>query len=201
MLPWLGIMILGFCLGQLYTKTFPVLKRQKYLLIMGVSMLFLFVILRTFNLYGDPSFWFDGQLPFFKSFVSFLRITKYPPSLHYALVTIGVCLIMLSLLEKVKNKVTDFMLVFGRVPLFFYFLHVAVIHASSMLLMPLVGLPMYNSVTNYENLVKGVQSNLGLNLVGVYIAWILIVATLYYPCLKYMQYKKNHPAKKWLSYL
>ena len=70
-----------------------------------------------------------------------------------------------------------------------------------MLLMPLFGLPMYNSISNYENIKKGVQNDLGLDLLGVYIAWILIVAALYYPCLKYMQYKKNHPEKKWLSYL
>lgn len=201
MLPWLGIMILGYCFGQLYAKTFPAIKRQKYLLAVGFSMLLLFVILRTFNLYGDPYFLFDGQLPFFKSLVSFLRITKYPPSFHYALVTIGVCLIMLSILEKAKNKITDFLLVFGRVPLFFYFLHVAVIHGVSMLLMPLVGLPMYNSISNYENIKNGVQNDLGMNLLGVYIAWVLIVAALYYPCLKYMHYKKNHPEKKWLSYL
>ncbi len=201
MLPWLGVMILGYCLGQLYTKTFPAIKRQKYLLMTGGSMLLLFVILRTFNLYGDPYFWFDGQLPFFKSFVSFLRIEKYPPSLHYVLVTIGVCLIMLSLLEKAKNKITDFLLVFGRVPLFFYFLHVGVIHLSSMLLKPLFGGSMYDSIMNYENIQNGAKSYLGTDLLGVYIAWIIIVAALYYPCLKYMQYKANHPEKKWLSYL
>ncbi|AXG72123.1 hypothetical protein KORDIASMS9_04386 [Kordia sp. SMS9] len=201
MLPWLGIMILGYSFGQLYSKTFPAIKRQKYLLIIGTSMLAVFTVLKTFNLYGDPYFWFDGSLPFFKSFVSFLRIEKYPPSLHYTLVTIGVCLIMLSLLEKVKNKFSDFLLVFGRVPLFFYFLHVGVIHASSMLLMPLFDKPMYHSVSNYENLSKSISSNLGLGLLGVYIAWVLIVAALYYPCLKYMRYKKKHPEKKWLSYL
>ncbi|WP_046757623.1 DUF1624 domain-containing protein [Kordia jejudonensis] len=189
MFPWLGIMILGYCLGNFYVKTFTPEKRQKYLLTTGSSMLLLFIILRTFNLYGDPDFWFNGQLPFFKSLVSFLRITKYPPSLHYTLVTIGVCLIMLSLLERVKNKFTNFLLVFGRVPLFFYFLHIAVIHLSS------IG---YYSLRNYMN--EAVEFK-GTGLFGVYIAWIIIVTALYYPCLKYMLYKKKHPEKKWLSYL
>ena len=201
MLPWLGIMILGYCFGQLYTKNFAPAKRQKYLLSIGFSMLLLFVILRTFNLYGDPEWWFDGQLPFFKSLVTFLGITKYPPSLHYALITIGVCLISLSLLEKAKNKVTDFLLVFGRVPLFFYFLHIGVIHLSSMLLMPLNGRSMYDSIRNYENYLNRTEGYLGTDLLGVYIAWIIIIAALYYPCLKYMQYKTKHPEKKWLSYL
>lgn len=201
MLPWLGIMILGYCFGQLYAKTFTPAKRHKYLLSIGVSMLVLFILLRTFNLYGDPEWWFDGQLPFFKSLVTFLGITKYPPSFHYALITIGVCLISLSLLEKAKNNVTDFLLVFGRVPLFFYFLHVGVIHLSSMLLMPLNGRSMYDSIRNYENYLNRTEGYLGLDLLGVYIAWIIIVAILYYPCLKYMRYKANHSEKKWLSYL
>lgn len=189
MFPWLGIMILGFCFGQLYAKAFAPAKRHKYLLSIGISMLFLFIILRTFNLYGDPEFWFNGQLPFFKSFVSFLRITKYPPSFHYALVTIGICLIALSLLEKTKNKITDFLLVFGRVPLFFYFLHMAVIHPSSIA---------YSNIRNYAN--DAVEFK-GTGLIGVYIAWIIIIAVLYYPCLKYMRYKANNKDKKWLSYL
>ena len=194
-------MILGYCLGHLYSKTIEPAKRHKYLLSIGFSMLLLFVILRTFNLYGDPEFWFDGQLPFFKSFVSFLRITKYPPSFHYVLMTIGVCLIALSLLEKAKNKITDFLLVFGRVPLFFYFLHIAVIHLSSMLLKPLYGGSMSDSIKNYESYVNGTKSYLGTDLLSVYIAWIIIIAVLYYPCLKYMQYKATHRDKKWLSYL
>lgn len=189
MFPWLGIMILGFCFGYLYVKTITPAKRHKYLLTIGTSMLALFIVLRTFNLYGDPDWYFSGQLPFFKSLVSFLRITKYPPSFHYALVTIGVCLISLSLLERVKNKFTDFLLVFGRVPLFFYFLHIAVIHLSSIA---------YYSIRNYAN--DAIEFK-GTGLFGVYIAWIIIVAALYYPCLKYMHYKKNHPEKKWLSYL
>jgi uncharacterized membrane protein len=201
MLAWLGIMILGYCLGSLYAKTVTQAKRFKTLLIIGTSALLLFVVLRTFNLYGDPQFTFELQGSFFKTIVSFIRITKYPPSLHYTLVTLGICLLSLAFLEKVKNRITNFFLVFGRVPLFFYFVHIAVIHTSSMLLKPLFGDVMYSSVNTYENMINGHHRYLGTDLVGVYIAWILIVAALFYPCLKYMQYKMKNKDKKWLSYL
>jgi uncharacterized membrane protein len=200
MLPWLGVMILGFCLGSLYSKSFDQLRRSKYLIVIGSSALLLFILLRTFNLYGDPQFSFYAQDSFFKSMVSFLRITKYPPSFHFILVTIGVCLISLALLEKFKNRITDFLLVFGRVPLFFYFVHVAVIHVASMLMKPLYGDVMYSTVNNYENFINEQHRYLGTDLLGVYIAWILIIAALYYPCLKYMRYKMNNKDKKWLSY-
>ena len=138
---------------------------------------------------------------FFKSVVSFLRITKYPPSFHFALITLGVCLISLAFLEKLKGSIANFFLVFGRIALFIYFLHIAVIHLSSMLLKPLFGDSMYSSVNNYENLITNHNRFLGTELMGVYIAWILIIAALYYPCLKYMKYKMNNKDKKWLSYL
>ncbi len=201
MLPWLGIMILGFSFGQLYAKTFDAKKRFKYLITIGISMLGLFVILRGFNLYGDPQWSFQPKDTFFKSVVSFLRITKYPPSFHFALVTLGACLISLAFLERLKGSIANFFLVFGRVALFFYFLHIAVIHLSSMLLKPLFGDSMYSSVNNYENLISNHNRFLGTELMGVYIAWILIIAALYYPCLKYMKYKMNNKDKKWLSYL
>ncbi len=201
MLPWLGIMILGYCFGHLYAKTIDPNTRFKNLVSIGSLMLFLFIILRTFNLYGDPQWSFDVQDSFFESMVSFLRITKYPPSFHFALITLGVCLIALALLEKVKNRITNFLLVFGRVPFFFYFLHIAVIHIFSMLLKPLYGDAMYSTINNYENYMNRQHRYLGTDLFGVYIAWILIIAVLYYPCLKYMYYKMNNKEKKWLSYL
>ena len=200
MLAWLGVMILGYCLGSLYSKTVSQAKRFKSLIIIGSSALLLFALLRTFNLYGDPQFWFDEQDSFFKTMVSFLRISKYPPSFHYILVTLGVCLISLAFLEKLKNRITDFLLVFGRVPLFFYFVHIALIHVSSMLLKPLYGDSMSSSVNNYDNYINGHHRYLGTDLIGVYIAWILIIAALYYPSLKYMRYKMKNKDKKWLSY-
>lgn len=200
MLPWLGIMILGYSFGQLYKKEVDPKYRRKMLYMIGLGALLLFIILRTFNLYGDPQWWFQTQDSLFKDIVSFTRITKYPPSLHFTLVTIGVCLILLAFLERFRNKVTNFFLVFGRVPLFFYFTHIAVIHLSSMLLIPLMGRPWYSCIGSYENWMDGLYMHLEVSLRYVYLAWALIIALLYYPSLKYMQYKAKNKDKKWLSY-
>ncbi len=200
MLAWLGVMILGYCTGSLYSKSFDQARRAKYLITIGSAALLLFILLRFFNFYGDPQYLYEEQESFFKTLVTFLRISKYPPSLHYVLVTLGVCFIALGFLERFKNRVTDFLLVFGRVPLFFYFVHIAVIHLASMLLKPLYGDTMYSSIKNYENHMNGADVYLGTSLLEVYIAWVIITAALYYPSLKYMRYKMANKDKKWLSY-
>lgn len=201
MLPWLGIMIIGYIIGSLYDKKVKKQKRTKTLLIIGIGSLLLFIFLRSFNLYGDPNWTFEWQSSFFKNLVSFLRIAKYPPSLHYTLVTLGIAFLSLIALEKMKTKVSQFLLAFGKVPLFFYFLHIAVIHLSSMLLKPLWGNSMYSSIGNYENNMNDAQFFLGVDLPYVYLTWIIIVITLYFPCKQYMKYKDEHKDNKWLSYL
>ena len=200
-LPWLGIMVLGYVLGWLYHKKVNKKQRTKVLLWTGIGSLLLFGFLRYFNLYGDPQWSFELQDSFFKNVVSFMRISKYPPSLHYALVTIGVALLSLIALENVKSKVSQFFLVFGKVPLFFYFIHIALIHLSSMLLKPFWGDVMYSSVNNNENYFSGKHMFLGVELPYVYLAWFVIIMVLYIPCKKYMNYKAKHSDKKWLSYL
>lgn len=201
MLPWLGIMILGFVLGGLYNNDIKQNKRFKTLIGIGFSSLIIFCFLRLFNLYGDPNWVFEIQDGFFNNIVSFIRITKYPPSLHYTLITIGVALISLALLEKTRGKIVNFFLVFGKVPLFFYFIHIAVIHLSSMILKPFWNDVMYSSVSNNENYINEKHMYLGVELIYVYLAWIIIVTILYFPSKKYMQYKDNNREKKWLSYL
>lgn len=201
MLAWLGIMIMGYVTGRLYVKNVLPDIRKKTLIFVGFGALLLFVILRTFNLYGD-SYLFDEQDTFFRNVVSFIRVTKYPPSLQFALITVGIALVVLAFVEPVRNKFTNFFITFGRVPLFFYFLHILVIHISSMLLKPMIGESMYSTINNNENWVNGQRRFLGIeSLWHVYLAWILIIAALYLPCLYYMKYKAKNRDKKWLSYL
>ena len=201
MLPWLGIMIIGFVLGRLYNNNIEQKRRFKILIGIGFSSLIIFCFLRSFNLYGDPNWAFKIQNGFFNNIVSFIRITKYPPSLHYTLITIGVALISLGILEKMRGKIANFFLVFGKVPLFFYFIHIAVIHLSSMLLKPFWNDVMYSSVGNNENYFNAKHMYLGVELIYVYLAWIIIVVILYFPSNNYMKYKDNNREKRWLSYL
>ncbi len=126
-IPWIGLMALGYCFGSLYKKDFNAEVRKKWLLIMGFGAIILFLIIRGINIYGDLVPWSTQRNDIY-TFLSFFNVTKYPPSLSYLLITMGPSLLFLYFFENTKNKLTSFFLVFGRVPLFYYFLHVLVIH-------------------------------------------------------------------------
>ncbi len=199
-IPWIGLMALGFCFGSFYQKGFNVNVRKKWLLILGISSIALFFILRGLNIYGDLVPW-SIQDTTTKTILSFFKVTKYPPSLVYILITIGPSLLFLYSIETVKNKVSDFFLVFGRVPLFYYFLHVFVIHTLA-----IAGLLIFEG--NWKDLILTANAfsnpnlaNYGYSLFIVYLVWIGVITLLYFPSKKYMIYKANNKDKWWLSYL
>src|ERR1700722_7940025 len=131
-LPWIGVMALGYCLGELFSSGYDPAKRRKLLLTIGSCSLILFVILRGINVYGNLKPWV-GQPSAVFSFLSFINVTKYPPSLDYILLTEGIALIFLSLTENISNGLTRFISVYGRVPMFYYLLHIYLIHIVALL--------------------------------------------------------------------
>ena len=88
LIPWVGVMMLGYCLGKIYVPSFDAAKRGRILLILGSSAVALFVLVRLINVYGDPSVW-SAQRSFVFTLLSFINVTKYPPSLNYLLITLG----------------------------------------------------------------------------------------------------------------
>lgn len=199
-IPWVGLIALGYCMGTLYSKHFNFEKRKTWLLGLGTASIFLFIVLRTWNIYGDLTPWsIQDTTP--KTILSYFNVTKYPPSLAYLLITIGPSLLFLYAIEKIKNKTTDFLLVFGRVPLFYYFLHIFIIHIFAIL-----GVVIFNE--NWQEILANMSSRPimglakhGYSLFVVYIIWIGIITLLYFPCKKYMAYKAGNKEKWWLSYL
>ena len=121
-------MLLGYCFGKLFRSEVNPSWRKKVLLQMGAGLIFLFILLRIINEYGDPIPWSEHQRGDIFSFLSFININKYPPSLDFLCVTIGGGMLMLALLEGVRNKITDIFRVYGRVPMFYYILHFYLIH-------------------------------------------------------------------------
>jgi uncharacterized membrane protein len=199
-LPWIGIMILGYCLGAFYKSDFSMVQRQKWLLILGFGAIVLFFILRGINVYGDLVPW-TCQDTTTKTILSFFKVTKYPPSLAYTLITLGPALLFLFAIESIKNKVTDFLLVFGRVPLFYYFLHVLIIHILAILGILIFGGDWKDMILTPEVFENAKLVDYGYSLFVVYLVWISVIAMLYYPCKRYMIYKATHNDKWWLSYL
>ena len=200
-IPWIGIMALGYCLGTLYTPVFSAERRKKILLMIGGSAIVLFILIRFVNRYGDPAPWSQQQSALY-SFLSFIKVTKYPPSLLYALMTLGPAVLFLAFSENIKNPVSKIISVYGRVPMFYYLLHIFVIH---ILTLAAAGIftdfswkvwileePLWFTQT-----LKGYGFSLGI----VYLVWMAVVVGVYPLCKWYDRYKQKHKEKWWLSYL
>lgn len=196
-LPWIGIMALGYCFGELYTRKFEPQKRKRWLLLLGIGSILLFALLRTTNWYGDPRRW-GLQKDWLFTLMSFINTTKYPPSLLFTLMTLGPAILLLYFIEGWKSRISDILLVYGRVPLFYYILHFYIIHTLSIISLLLAGLT-WNEM-DFKHVRGGIPQGYGLPLGLVYVIWIMIVAVLYPLCRWYGQFKSKATSKIW-SYL
>ena len=181
LIPWIGVMALGYCFGTLFKMDES--KRRKLLITFGIGAIALFIAIRSFNFYGDPSNW-TNQYSWYRDVLSFIDVSKYPPSLDYLLITLGPVMLMLAALENVHNRLTSIFLVYGRVPLFYYILHLYMARLLSFLTF----------------VVMGKEHGYSFSLGTVYIVWLLVVLILYFPCRWFMKYKQTHK-QWWLSYL
>ncbi len=188
-IPWLGIMLAGFGSGRLFEL--PELVRKKAFLKIGLGALLLFMILRFVNIYGDPSPWAHQKNSIY-GFLSFMNVTKYPPSLLFCLVTLGIMYLILAYSEFVKNRFMGMVSVYGKVPLFYFLLHFYIIHLALIALLLIQGFHWaeLDFASGTFGRPKGVTS--GISLWAVYIIWIAVVCLLYKPCLWYGKYKASH---------
>jgi len=198
-LPWTGVMILGYCFGKLYENKIDPARRKKILLGLGTGLIILFIVLRFINGYGDPVPWSSQPRGALFTFLSFLNVNKYPPSLDFLSMTIGPAMILLALLEKAQSRVADFFKVYGRVPMFYYILHFYILHTLVVIVFLLSGYPA-SQIATPGNPFLFRPPDFGFNLWGVYAVWIFVVLVLYPICRKYDRYKSMHK-KWWLSYL
>jgi uncharacterized membrane protein len=187
LIPWIGVMAAGFYFGQIF-KT-DAAARSKWLYSIGFGAITLFIILRGFRIYGDPTTW-RPQTAWWRSVLSFANCSKYPPSLLYLLMTLGPAISMLPLLEKINGAAGRIFLVYGRVPLFYYILHIYLLH----------GMALLASYLFRNGAPAGIFDHPGYSLPLVYVFWLSAVIVLYFPCRWFMQVKMTHK-KWWLSYL
>lgn len=200
-LPWIGIMSLGYCLGSLYARDFDPAIRKKSLLLLGIGAIVLFAILRSANLYGDAAVW-TTQRNIVYSILSFINVTKYPPSLLYILITLGPALIFLSLTEKPLTSFTKKIAVFGRVPMFYYLAHILFIHVFAVAGAVLSGYRWSDMVLTSMVQRQPELKGYGFSLPIVYLIWIGLVLILYPLCRWFDRYKTaNLSTQRWLSYL
>lgn len=199
-LPWIGIMILGYCFGRLYTNDFTVENRKKWLLIIGSGAIALFILIRAINIYGDPVAWSNQSSVAF-TLLSFLNTTKYPPSLLYILMTLGPAMLFLAFTERMPGGLALGIIHFGRVPMFFYILHLYLIHFIAMFAAEFSGFNWADMILQRRTWIDPQLKGYGFSLGITYLIWVGIILLLYPLCKRYDRYKSAHKEKWWLSYL
>lgn len=191
LIPWLGLMMLGFWLGRFYHGNSQP-QRRRILITAGASMVLLFVVIRLINIYGDPAPWLPMETPTL-TFMSFLNATKYPPSLVFVLMTIGPVLILLGLIDPAGGKPGGVFLTIGREPLLYFLIHFLIIHASALAWYMIDSGKSWQEIdTHIAAGLGGLPPGSGIGLPGTYVAWITVVAISYAVCRWYTQYKRTH---------
>jgi uncharacterized membrane protein len=196
-IPWLGIMLVGFGAGRLFEL--PEETRKELFRKIGVGCLMLFVVIRFLNVYGD-SFPWAKQKGMMLTFLSFMNVTKYPPSLLFCLITLGIMFFILSWAEGADKSLLKLPVLFGKVPMFYFLTHFYLIHISLLILLAFQGFGWndWSFATGTFGRPQGVES--GVSLGAVYAIWIAVVASLYLPCRWYGRLKAENK-HWWLKYL
>jgi uncharacterized membrane protein len=199
LLPWPGVMALGFCIGPWLMDSEK--ERRRRLIGTGLAALMAFVLLRGLNLYGDPKAW-TRQPSALHSVMAALNCEKYPPSLDYLLMTLGAAFLLLASLDRIRASWTNWLVTFGRVPLFFYLLHLPLIHGIALAIHALAGRPTswLFSVWSNTSHWPGTAPGRGFGLPVIYAAWLLAIALLY-PVCRWFAGVKARRRDWWLGYL
>ena len=193
LVPWVGVMAAGYAFGTVFAWEAD--RRRRFLWRCGSAVCLLFVALRATNRYGDPHRWSAQKNAMF-TVLSFLNCEKYPPSLLYLLMTLGPAILLLAALDRPAGPVASKLRVYGRVPFFFYVLHIPLIHAMSLgLFFAEYGPAIFRFGPGYPP-----PDDFGISLPLVYLAWAIAVAVLYLPC-RWFSGLKARRREVWLSYL
>jgi uncharacterized membrane protein len=193
LVPWIGVMAAGYAFGSLLL--WPADERRRLLLRLGCGLTLGFLVLRAANVYGDPAPW-SPQASAGRTVLSFLNTTKYPPSLLFLLMTLGPAIALLPLLERLRGPLARAVRVDGRVPLFFYVLHLALIHALAIGVAALAGF----DPRRFRHVWMFLPPDWGYGLPVVYLVWAAVVLALY-PACRWFAGVKARRREAWLSYL
>jgi len=202
LLPWIAVMSAGFCFGRVFYWEAP--ERQRIMRRMGCSLIVVFIALRAINLYGDPLPWSPQKSDVFTA-LSFLNCTKYPASLDFLFMTLGPALFVLAYFDRHSFSAKNPLIIFGRVPMFYFILHFYLIHALAVIMAwlrygNLAVSFIFNPLPSMGGPRQLFPSNFGYSLGVAYLIWILVVVSLY-PVCKWFANVKSRRRSWWLSYL
>jgi uncharacterized membrane protein len=198
LIPWIGVTAAGYGLGQIFNWTPD--RRKAFLLRLGIGLTVAFIVVRSINIYGDPLRWTTQKSAAF-TVLSFLNTTKYPPSLLYLLMTLGPAILFLWAVDGRTPRVLQPALTVGKVPMFYYLLHVPLIH----LLAVIICYARYGQAhwmfesTTIQQFPITLPPGWGYSLPIVYLIWASVVLTLYPLCCWFAALKQRR-SDDWLSY-
>ena len=200
LIPWIGVMAAGYCLGPVFLMDEE--RRRRILIRLGLALTAAFLIVRAINIYGDPQPWKAQPTALF-TLLSFLRTTKYPPSLEFLLMTLGPSIWALGLIDKLRVARANPALIFGRVPLFYFLGHLYLLHLAVMALALLrygTATFLLHASTAMRTPAQAFPENYGWSLGIVYLTWITVVLIMYPLCLWFARVKERR-RDWWLGYL
>jgi uncharacterized membrane protein len=193
-LPWIGVMLLGFGISRIFEL--PAERRNSILMRAGAGLTLGFIFLRAAGIYGDPNAWQVQPTGVTGTVIDFLNTTKYPPSLLFLMMTLGPAAMFCTVADRIPRVLRDGLLVFGRVPFAFYIAHLFLLHVLSVVL----GVAQGFSVQQMMTLMTFYPMGYGIELPGVYLVWALVVAILY-PFCRLVAGVKARRQDWWLSFV
>jgi uncharacterized membrane protein len=202
-IPWIGVMAAGYAFGEILTLE-PA-QRNRLCLTIGLAAIGLFLVLRGFNLYGDPRPWHAARqgrngMPPMPAWLSFLNTTKYPASLSFLLMTLGPIIALIPLLEGLRGPLVRRIIIFGRVPFFYYMLHIPLIHALALVVSKVrLGVVSPWLFTNHPMGNPEPPPGYVWSLPLLYLIWGIAIVLLYFPC-RWFAEVKGRRNDWWLKY-
>ena len=202
--PWIGVMAAGYAFGTILSA--EAARRRRLCLAIGLSATALFLVLRGFNLYGDPVAWTaqvhpSGERPPLPALLAFLNTNKYPASLDFLLMTLGPTIALIPALEGARGVLPRWLTVFGRVPLFFYLLHIPLIHALALVVSAIrLGAVSPWLFTNHPMGNPPPPEGYTWSLALLYAVWAVAIVLLYAACRWFAELKRRR-SEWWLRYL
>jgi uncharacterized membrane protein len=201
-IPWVGVMAAGYATGQILV--WEPERRRVWLCVAGAAMIAAFIILRATNLYGNPNP-FTAQETMEKSFILFLNVEKYPASLQYLLMTIGPSLLFLGLVDRFDFRsswgwLARKIIVLGRVPMFYYTLHLFLIHVLAIVIGAILNQPVSWMWKSPLPMGRPAVPGYGHGLLFIYAVTLFVVILLYFPCRWFAEVKRRRK-DWWLRYV
>ncbi|WP_276484090.1 DUF1624 domain-containing protein [Paraflavitalea pollutisoli] len=195
-IPWTGVLLVGYAVGKVFG--WEAGRQRRFFGQAGVGAIGLFLVLRLINVYGDGAPWAVQKSSLF-TFFSFINLTKYPPSLQFCLLFLGILCLLLAALQGASRPWMERVAVYGKVPLFYFIVHFYLIHLLLFVMVWAQGFGPADMVfgSNFGR----PKSGSGLPLWAIYLVWVGVVIVLYPLCTWYGAYKEKNKGKAWLRYL